>query len=129
MGSIKERREVYDLVNKSRWIQGVWNKEPDFIKFIYREDLILLRCIIKRDKTAGNLVCYIGVPEGNVYYEKDTNEAYIPKFMDFSFTGFAKHYDKEFKGEKKHWYLGFDLGRDDDLSPGLQIFDASTEDL
>lgn len=58
--------ELYDVMDKSEWLDGPWKAEPDRIYWIDEETKY--PCIIRRSPGSGALCGYVGIPANHPYY-------------------------------------------------------------
>lgn len=121
-----ETKEWKDEVNRvdykgNPWPRGVWDNEPDRKQWEDKETG--LPCLIVRNEM-GNLCGYVGVPQGHPYFEKNYDDIMRPIDVHGGLT-YSNHCHGRIchivSGEDKVWWLGFDCGHCDDLSPGLNF--------
>jgi hypothetical protein len=125
MGSKVERKEVNGLVSRKGWEKGPWNKEPDLVTFFYKEDNILLPCLLLRHPSTGCWDGYVGVTEENPYYQVDWEKIpkTIKKIASINFSQFDDYRDEQFKRGIRYWYFGFNLPLDGSINPGMEATD------
>lgn len=115
------------FVDKSRFNQGPWMKEPDKVQFY--DPTTKATCLIVRNHM-GALCGYVGVPEGHPAFEKDYNEVDYYAHGGLTFASFCVEDEKEngichvpFPGEPDRvWWLGFDCGHAGDLIPEMEAY-------
>lgn len=131
----------YRTVDKSTWLRGEWDDEPDKKQFTDEETG--LPCLIVRGPHGG-LCGYVGVAEGHKFHGVDYGQcpqkcksghvycehspgAVLDVHGGITFAAFCADTDDESKhichvpgpGEPDHvWWLGFDCAHSGDYSPG-----------
>lgn len=116
----------YRFVDKSDWGPGPWQDEPD--KRQWLDPATGLPCLIVRNQM-GSLCGYVGVSKEHPAYRKDYEDVELDYDVhgDLSFAG-SCHDDvdghgichKVEQGENDDvWWLGFDCGHFQDLSPAI----------
>jgi len=137
------QEETY--IDRSRWPQGIWDKEPDRVRWTDEKTGIL--CLAVRSPHFGHWCGYVGLQEGHQLHGKDYNHT-VPEPLSFkdakigkrgiisvvtaSLAGegnvrldvlfdvhgsltFAGTYNKE---DPNIWWLGFDCSHFQDYAPG-----------
>jgi hypothetical protein len=117
-----ETRE-YRTKDKSLWIRGEWDNEPDKVQFT--DEDTGLPCLIVRGPS-GALCGYVGVAEGHPYFQKEYDAVDVDVHGGLTFNGFCAPDADESKhichvpspGEPDHvWWLGFDCAHSGDICP------------
>lgn len=62
----------YRYVDRSNWLPGEWDNEPDKIQFI--DEATGLPCLIVRQPNSGHLCGYVGVSKSHPFYGKDYSD-------------------------------------------------------
>lgn len=119
--------EYRDVVDKSKWDRGVWDKEPD--KAQWPDTATSLPCLAVRNHLLGNWCGYVGVAEGHPaflrgYEQLDSMDVH----GGLTFAGQCQPGNEDRSichtpdpGEPDHvWWLGFDCCHYLDLAPGLE---------
>lgn len=121
----------YRTIDKSNWPQGPWTKEVD--KRQWPDITTALPCLIVRNRSAGHLCGYVGVPPGHPLHGKHYEEPDVDVHGGLTFAGSCRPNSEEHgichipgPGEPDAvWWFGFDCGHYDDVSPGsLRISSA-----
>jgi hypothetical protein len=136
-------KEWYDLNDRSGYVPGVWDDEPDKKQWLDSETG--LPCLIVRN-WAGVLCGYVGVSKTHRFYEKGYNQCYLDspcdedKWCDHSVDSLIDvHGGLTFSDacsgdpdersichlvepgdDDKVWWLGFDCGHSSDFAPGFR---------
>jgi hypothetical protein len=124
--------------DKSAWKPGPWQDEPDKEQFSDPETGF--PCLVKRN-SFGALCGYVGVAAGHPWYEKDYDDVDADVHGGLTYSNFCQddiieshsicHVPDEGEPEKV-WWLGFDCGHYDDVSPqmeSLHYFTPRSDDL
>jgi len=110
--------EHYDLLDRTTWSSGPWDKEPDAVAFQYHG----LWCSIARHPLMGTLNGYVRVPAGHPWhgigYEQLRHVVDVHGGPTFADCGDA--------GDEDAWYVGFDCGHSFDFMPNpmFQLLNA-----
>jgi len=121
-----ETRE-YRSMDKSKWGAGPWQSEPDKVQ--WPDAATGLPCLAVRNG-AGNWCGYVGVPPGHALHGKDYGDVDADVHGGLTFAdACAPNADEASDichvpgvGEPEHvWWLGFDCGHSNDLSPVLAM--------
>ena len=107
---------------------GPWEGEPDKVQWIDPETG--LDCLIVRNHF-GSLCGYVGVPAGHPAYRQGYDDVEVSVHGGLTFDGFCADEETErgichIPGEgrdPKVWWLGFDCGHFNDVSPGMEYLD------
>lgn len=112
-------------VDKSKWGDGPWQKEPD--KAYWVDPETDLDCLIVRNPILGQLCGYVGVPKDHPFYKKGYDDCDVDVHGGLTFANFCQKTKDEAHGichkpdkgrPKKVWWLGFDCGHCYDAIPG-----------
>ena len=127
---------AYESMDKRRWGEGPWQKEPDKIQFV--DGKTNLPCLVVRGSFHGALCGYVGVSKAHPAFEVDYHELsdrlsvhtgsinFSGKCMEQSPAMMMRGYDVEKQGichtveddeDDDVWWLGFSTDRWGDLSP------------
>ena len=109
----------YTTIDKSSWKYA--QNEPDKKQWQHENGLA---CLIVRNPIPGfGFLCgYVGVPENHIYYRKHYNEVDVEVHGGLTFSDFCHEREDNSRGichisDEKVWWLGFDCGHSDDISP------------
>jgi hypothetical protein len=120
-------------MDKSAWIDGEWQQEPDRIEWVF----LGFPCLIVRQ--GGGWLCgYVGIPPTHPYYGKDLEdkelkEIYTDKKINFSEA--SQQIDDPravnhqlLPTDKNYWWIGFDCCHYDDVFPRIiQFYNFSSD--
>lgn len=114
-------KRIRALDDKKSWGPGPWQDEPDRLEF----ECAGLPCLLVRNTQVTGVWCgYVAVPPGHPFHGKDyqsiDHHADVHGGLTYSdkCQGKVCHVPK--KGEPDNvWWLGFDCGHFDDVSPRL----------
>ncbi len=120
-----ERIEYRNIVDKSEWLRGIWDDEPDKIQ--WPDKATGLPCLIVRG-AVGALCGYVGVPKGHPWFGKDYDDVEVDVHGGLTFASPCQlgaeaeaicH--KPAEGESDQvWWLGFDCAHLGDLCPTMR---------
>lgn len=110
-------------IDKSKWGQGPWQREPDRVEWSSQG----VPCLMRRHPSAGHWCGYVAVPPGHPWHQKDFAADWdLPDPRPEVHGGIT--YAAECDGPICHvpapgepdnvWWLGFDCAHSGDLSPG-----------
>jgi hypothetical protein len=114
--------KTLNWIDKSRWVDGEWQQEPDRIEWVY----LGFPCLITR-QDIGSLSGYVGIPPTHPYYGKDMEdnelrEIYTDKKINFCEP--SQQIDDPravchqlLPRTDDYWWIGFDCCHYDDLLP------------
>ena len=104
------------MIKNWRDLKGDWNNEPDRAEF----EAHGFHCIARRNPSCGHWCGYVGVTANHPYYGKYYGEIDIDVHGGLTYSdhcnGEICHKAKEGEPDELYW-LGFDCGHFDDLSP------------
>ena len=118
----------YDVVDKSRWLEGPWKSEPD--KEVWIDAETGLDCMIRRG--GGGALCgYVGIPEGHPCFGLDDRHEQVYELEVHGGINFASPcqegpkekvvcHTPESERPDTVWWLGFDCGHYCDFMPEHQ---------
>lgn len=105
------------LIDKSEWLNGIWQDEPDLIYYIHEKTNY--PCVASRN-SIGTWCGFVGVPEMHSlfmqHYETEPFK-YIDVHGQVSFSGFLKDESLLFAPPKRWWWIGFDTHHEGDFCP------------
>lgn len=113
-GMLAHQGETYDLVNKSSWAEGEWQKEPDAYVFRHHG----LWCAIVRHSFYGFLNGYVRIPKGHPWFGKTAEDLDASECCPKVHGGITWSEPGE-DGDTEGWFLGFDCGHAWDYLPGM----------
>ena len=67
-----EIKQLDSAIDKSKWGNGEWKNEPDFIQYVDKKTGY--PCLIIRSTSTGCLLGYVGIPKSNGYFGMHCNE-------------------------------------------------------
>lgn len=120
------KTKEYKTVDKSDWLRGPWDDEPDKMQF--QDEATGYPCLIVRNM-AGALCGYVGVPSSHPAHAKGYEGVDVSVHGGLTFAGFCSPSSDESHtichvvedGEDdKVWWLGFDCAHCYDLSPAME---------
>lgn len=108
--------------SRAEWGEGPWQDEPDKIEWRHASGMPLL---ITRGGS-GALCGYVGLPATHPYFARDYDRVHEDSShggLTFSGTcgGHICHEPAPSEPEEV-WWLGFDCGHHNDVSPGLEVY-------
>lgn len=112
----------YNFIDKTEWNRGEWDHEPDKVQWQDKETG--LPCLAVRNSSAGFWCGYVGVDSKHPYFEKKYDDCDVDCHCGLTFSGKCGNNEhgichKVSEGEDDNvWWLGFDCGHCDDMSPG-----------
>lgn len=135
----KQYYEQFNLIDKSRFSDGPWIKEPDAVSWTNYG----LPCLIKRIEHSGHLCGYVGVFKQHPLYKKEQNELenfeQISVHGGVSLCGFNEKNDalhfrvdgvyEEFDKFLKVWWIGFDCFHWYDYAPMYSLKSIKIEEI
>lgn len=111
------------LFDKSKWPDGPWKNEVDYIEWTIIQNkyyALILRNGYCRETTNGSILCvggnlcgYIGIPSSHPAYKKHYEDLNIKCHGGLTFAGFLPYQKEEI------WYLGFDCAHYNDCIPSM----------
>lgn len=101
-------------IDKTKWLRGEWNDEPDEIS--WQDEKTGLSCLILRTECTGALCGYVGVSSDHSHYKKSYNE--LEKRDDYPDVHGGLTYAGE-RSEEGLWWFGFDCAHCGDFSPAI----------
>jgi hypothetical protein len=118
--------KTLNWIDKSAWVDGEWQQEPDRIEWVY----LGLPCLIVRQE-GGWLCGYVGIPPTHPYYgygkdmeNKELKEIYTDKAINFSEA--SQQIDDPravchqlLPRTDDYWWIGFDCCHYDDVFPRI----------
>lgn len=110
--------EATHVVDRSRWHQGPWDKEPDREEWRH----LGLPCLIVRNRMGG-LCGYVGVPPGHPWHGKEMDDVDAEVHGGITYAapcaegGAICHVPLPGEPESV-WWVGFDCVHLDDYAPG-----------
>lgn len=117
-----KRIEYNNVADKSSWLRGPWDNEPDKIQ--WQDTETGLPCLIVRGPF-GALCGYVGVPLSHPLHGKSYNEVDLTAHGGLNFSASCQkgaenaaicHIPAD--GEPDHiWWFGFDCAHSGDLCP------------
>lgn len=106
------------LYNKSEWIDGPWQTEPDLIRWM--DTTTQLPCVVIREEHSGVYCGYVAVDHRHPLYRThlaDPTYNFIDVHGGVSFANFIPLQDRWITPMQKRWWIGFDCFNDFDFSP------------
>lgn len=113
-------------VDKTRWGDGPWVKEPDKVE--WRDSATGYRCIANRNMISGIWCGYVAVPLGHPAHGRDRDQD-LPDEISNTAHGGITYADRSSKSINSgainaaeadpQWWFGFDCGHAGDYAPGL----------
>lgn len=105
------------FANKSKFPNGIWNKEPDFCEW----EMNNLLCLAIRNMSFGFWTGYVGLPDTHILYNKNYNDLIncdmkLDVYGGISLVG---KLPKQFDKYNDRWWIGFETSQDIDLIPIL----------
>lgn len=112
-------------VDKTEWPNGPWMHEPDKMQWI--DDATELDCLIVRNPHFGFLCGYVGVPKSHSLHGRHYEDVDADVHGALTFASPCETDDHarichipEPGRPDDVWWLGFDCGHCDDMSPTLE---------
>ena len=111
-------KKTVGVIDKSKWLRGVWDAEPDRVEWTYRG----MPCLIVRVQTHGGLCGYVAVPPGHPAHGKGYDDVAVDIHGGLTYArgcgGHVCHVPAEGESDDV-WWLGFDCAHCDDLCPAM----------
>lgn len=110
-------QETY--VDKSKWLRGEWDHEPDKIHFLDKETK--MDCLVVRGPS-GALCGYVAVTKDHPAFNADYNRVQVDCHGGLTYSGFCQedgkicHVPREGQPDHVFWH-GFDCNHSGDLAP------------
>lgn len=124
---------TYTTIDKSKWNEGPWMREPDKIQWIDKETD--LDCLIVRNRM-GALCGYVGVGPDHPFHSRSYDDLLdLDVHGGLTFSGSCDEDKPESEGichvpmpgrSAAIWWLGFDCAHGYDLVPTMQLFGCSS---
>jgi hypothetical protein len=125
--------KTLNWIDKSRWVDGEWQREPDRIEWVY----LGFPCLITR-QDIGFLCGYVGIPPTHPYYGKDIKDKElkeIPTDKGINFSEPSYQIDDPravchqlLTKTDDYWWIGFDCCHSDDAFPRIIRFHNFSSD-
>ena len=121
-----ETIEYRNVVDKSEWLRGPWDDEPD--KKQWKDETTGLPCLIVRGPS-GALCGYVGVTEGHPFFQRNYSDLDLEAHGGLTFASSCMHerpgigkerlvcHIPEDEESDNVWWLGFDCAHYMDLCP------------
>jgi len=102
-------------VKSAAWGPGPWDDEPDRLEWVHAG----LPCVIRRNRTMGVLLGYVGIPTGHRVASMMLGASEDLRVHDG--VTFHQHGSVELELDPDLYWVGFDCGHAGDLSPLLGL--------
>jgi len=120
---MNEQTWINPNCDRTQWSKGEWDDEPDKVQWTDEETGLV--CLAKRNPHMGNWCGYVGVAPEHPMYGKDYNDVDADVHGGLTYADSCQEGPLEMtichipeSGSPDHlWWLGFDCGHADDVSP------------